>query len=243
MDEFRREESGSQRFGFWTELQSLSLGDADKPFVTDTPTILIGGGGHAKVVLDAAQCAGVEILGFFDDDSDAPISRMPSCPQYLGGFKQLGSFSNATIMLAIGDLSLRSNLIDQLGQVEFSTPIIHPSAIIAKNATISDGVFVGPGAVVNTDATISAHAIINTGSIIEHDCQIGMNSHIAPRVVLGGGVRIGNHTLIGIGSTVLPGVCIGTKCVVGAGSVVTQSIVDNETVVGVPARSIRVGVL
>jgi len=242
MDQFYCAESGLQTAGFWIEQQSLSAGEADKQIVTNSPIILIGGGGHAKVVLDAAQSAQVEICGFIDDDSNAPISNMQNCPACIGSFNQLKSFPNATLMLAIGDLGFRTELIDQLRQFEFSVPIIHPSAIVAKSAAISNGVFVGPGAIVNADTTISCHAIINSGAIIEHDCQIGINTHIAPRVVLGGGVRIGNHTLIGIGSTVLPGVHIGSGCVVGAGAVVTQSIADNETVVGVPASLIRVGI-
>lgn len=203
--------------------------------------ILIGGGGHAKVILDAAIAAKIDIQGFVDDLTDSPISKARNGPTYAGTSDEITNQTQCQPILAIGDLQRRELFINQLDRVAFAMPIIHPSAVIAQSASVALGVFVAPGAIINADAKICTHAIINTGSIIEHDCRIGINTHIAPRATLGGGCQIGNHTLIGIGATILPGIKIGSHCTIGAGAVVTQNVQDGDTVVGVPARTIQIG--
>jgi len=208
----------------------------------NTHIVFIGGGGHAKVVLDAAQCAGVEIHGFVDDDPAAMILKMRGCPACVGDFDEITRNTGCSPMLAIGDLALRAKFIEQLRSVDFAMPIVHPSAVIAKSASIAIGVFVGPGAIVNADAKVCSHAIVNSGAIVEHDVRVGINAHVGPRAVLGGGVVVGDHTLIGIGAVVLPGVKIGSGVVVGAGAVVVEDVGDGEVVVGVPARVVGVGV-
>ena len=211
-------------------------------YTVNTPhIILIGGGGHAKVILDAANAANIEVQGFVDDLPDAPLSTMRSSPTYAGTSDEITNQTQCQPILAIGNLQRRELFIDQLDRVTFAKPIIHPSAIIAQSASIALGAFVAPGAIINADAKICSHAIINTGSIIEHDCRVGINTHIAPRAPLGGGVQVGNHTLVGIGATVLPGIKIGSRCTIGAGAVVTQDVQDGETVVGVPAKAIQIG--
>lgn len=214
--------------------------------MANTNIILIGGGGHAKVMLDAALCDGVEIHGFVDDDPDAPITKVNRCPACVGSFddvtKQGGLSSACSAILSVGDLELRRRLIELFGDVEFAMPIVHPSAVVAKSAIVAIGAFVGPGAVVNADAKICGHAIVNSGAIVEHDARVGINAHVGPRAVLGGGVVVGDDTLIGIGATVLPWVKIGSRCIVGGGAVVVEDVEDGATVVGVPARVVGVGV-
>jgi sugar O-acyltransferase (sialic acid O-acetyltransferase NeuD family) len=208
----------------------------------ETHTILIGGGGHAKVVLDAALRAGIELHGFVDDDDDAPITRLRGCPARVGALRDVRSNTDFHPLIAVGDLSLRRELIDAFTTVEYALPIAHPSAVIAPSSTVALGGFVGAGAIINADAKVCAHAIINTGAIVEHDCRVGINTHIAPGAVLGGGVVVGDDTLVGIGATVLPGVKIGGSVIVGAGAVVIEDVEDGATVVGVPARVVGVGV-
>jgi len=215
---------------------------ADNHSMSETHIILIGGGGHAKVVLDAAQCAGIELHGFVDDDPDAPITKQRRCPAFVGSIDDVTNRTGCRPMLAVGNLALRARLIEQLGDVDFAMPMVHPSAVVAPSAMVALGVFVGAGAIINADAKVCGHAIINTGAIIEHDVRVGINTHIAPGAVLGGGVHVGDHTLIGIGATVLPGVKIGSGSVVGGGAVVVEDVEDGATVVGVPARVIGVGV-
>jgi sugar O-acyltransferase (sialic acid O-acetyltransferase NeuD family) len=195
--------------------------------------ILIGGGGHAKVVFDSCRASDMVVRGFCDDNSHSALS---------GSIEHLGPISDAAkhdepVVIGIGDVNIRRRVLETLsGSSRTAMPIIHPSAVVSASAELAEGVLIGPGAIVNADARIGAHAIINSGAIIEHDCRIGENTHIAPGTVLGGGVSLGIDTLVGMGARVLPCRTIGDACVIGAGAVVTSDVDDGEIVVGVPGR-------
>lgn len=194
--------------------------------------ILIGAGGHAVVVADAATLSEWNILGFYDDNASATlpgIKRLGAIEQALKEHEKV--FFHATV----GDGILRERWLDDVS-LEFQATIIHPSSIVSETAQISEGVFVGPRAIVNPRARIGRGVIINSGAIIEHDCVIGDFSHIAPRSVLGGNVIIGEHSLIGIGATVLPGIVVGKHITAGGGAVVIEDLPDNITATGVPAK-------
>ena len=205
----------------------------DNGCMTHQGITLIGGGGHAKVVLDAMREADMPALGFVDDRSGCALSGVLD---HLGAIESLGE--DARVFLTIGDVSTRRGVLGMLGAARFAGPVIHPGAIVSPSASIGEGAFVGPGAIINSDARIGAQAIINSGAIVEHDCRVGVNTHIAPGCVLGGGVEVGDHTLVGLGARVLPGVTIGSGCVIGAGAVVIQGVDDGATAVGVPAVSL-----
>ncbi|MHA7814541.1 MAG: NeuD/PglB/VioB family sugar acetyltransferase [Phycisphaerales bacterium] len=198
-----------------------------------TGIILIGGGGHAKVVFDAIRASDMVAAGFCDDQSRAALSGFL---EHLGGVSSASGHGGA-VVIAVGDIATRRGVISALGGgARVAEPIIHPSAVVSASAELSEGVFVGPGAIVNADARVGGHAIVNSGSIVEHDCRIGENAHVAPGAVLGGGVGVGCDTLVGMGARVLGGVTIGDGCVVGAGAVVTRDVGDGDVVVGVPGR-------
>jgi UDP-perosamine 4-acetyltransferase len=202
--------------------------------------LVIGGGGHARVVTEAARAQGWRVLGFFDDDSSAAIDtetpRLGDVAKAGGvepdGFALDGTPSCAIV--AMGSLELRARLISELRGMFGS--VIHPSAVISPSAQIGSGVFISASAVVQSRAKIDDHAIINTGAIIEHDCAIHTNAHIAPGAVLGGAVTVGRDTLVGLGARVKPGVRIGAGCTIGAGAVVVRNVADHATVIGVPAK-------
>jgi sugar O-acyltransferase (sialic acid O-acetyltransferase NeuD family) len=210
--------------------------------------VLIGGGGHALVVADAADSAGVGVAGFFDDDAEAVLGDGGFADGGAGGpggsdVRHLGSIDVASIgrglgwLIAVGDVGVRAGLIERLRSREHDAAVVvHASAVVSPSAVIGRGVFVGPRAVVNARAQIGEHAIVNSGAVIEHECVVGVNTHVAPGAVLGGAVRVGANTLVGIGAAVLPGVVIGSGAVVGAGAVVIEDVADGERVVGSPAR-------
>lgn len=195
------------------------------------PLALIGGGGHAMVVAEAAIAQGYDLLGFYDDDPGAGLGSLAA---RLGGFHDLHLLGDTPRIIAVGTVSTRRGLIDTL-HGPFRT-VIHPSAILSPSAELGEGVFVGPLAVVHARARVGNHAILNTASIVEHDCAIGVNVHIAPSAALGGNVRVAPDTLVGIGAKLIPGTRVGTRSVVGAGSVVLGAVGDDRTVVGVPAH-------
>ena len=211
----------------------------NNPTVHPRSLLLVGGGGHATVVAEAALLAGWRIVGFVDDDQQAPLG---ASAQRIGAFASIDTpelTGRHPTIIAVGDLRLRRDCIARV-RGDFAT-VIHPRAIVSPSATIGAGVFIGPGAVVHTNARIGAHATINSGAVVEHDVVLGDNAHLAPGAVLGGAVRVGAGTLVGLGARVIPGVHIGADAIVGAGAVVIRDTPDGVCVVGVPAAEIGVG--
>jgi sugar O-acyltransferase (sialic acid O-acetyltransferase NeuD family) len=220
--------------------------------------VIIGGGGHAAVVAEAAALrgAGAPILAGYLDDAECPAiaewaaamrTQSPVTNEFTrnGGLQSLAGIGPGRgWIIAVGGIELRRNLIAQLSVLQrdklIGSPsnVVHPRAFISPTAILGAGVFVGPGAIVHPRARVRDHAIINTAAVIEHDCEIGENTHVAPAAALGGGVQIGPDCLIGLGSRVLPTVKIGRGAVVGAGAVVVRDVAPGATVVGVPAAAL-----
>jgi UDP-perosamine 4-acetyltransferase len=201
--------------------------------------VLIGGGGHAVVVAEAARRQGVHVGRFLDDDPLAPLSLGPVAAEHLGPLRSVANLRDVLVHLAVGDLPLRRSLIDDIEAARLEArSVIDPGAVVMSSVVLGRGVFVAAGAVVQARAAVGDWCIVNTGAIVEHECVLGPNVHVAPGAVLAGRVRVGADTLIGMGSRVLPGVRIGAGCVVGAGAVVTGDVPAGATVVGVPARSL-----
>jgi sugar O-acyltransferase (sialic acid O-acetyltransferase NeuD family) len=204
--------------------------------------VLIGGGGHALVVADAARSRPLAIAGFTDDDPSAALAAHPPVHRWLGKLHDLAPLAGHQWIIAVGDLARRRELIGRLRAGSHPLPgaaaVIAASAIVSPEASVSPGAFLGPGAIVNARARIGPHAIVNSGAIVEHECRIGENAHIAPGAALGGRVAVGDDTLIGLGARILPNLTIGHRCTIGAGAVVTKNLPDGATAIGIPARVI-----
>jgi sugar O-acyltransferase (sialic acid O-acetyltransferase NeuD family) len=209
-----------------------------KPTRTES-LVLVGGGGHALVVAEAAGLSGFHLPGYLDDHPLPALARKPGALNRLGGFADIGRIAGRRWILAIGNVNVRRTVLDALmniGEGGNAQSVIHPTAYVSATATIGRGVYIGPGAVVHSRALIGDHAIVNTGVIVEHECVVGPNTHLAPGVVLAGGVNVGHDTLVGVGSKVLPTLSIGNECVIGAGSVVLRSVPEKAVAMGVPAQ-------
>lgn len=207
--------------------------------------ILLGGGGHAKCVIDAMRLGGkysphcvldleerigqkvldVKITGTDSDLHDYFKRGIKFC------FVALGSTGDPARRIALWKLALKAG---------FGLPnIIHPSAVISSHAVLGRGVYAGPWAIINAGAVIGDGCIINSGAIVEHDCKIGEFAHVAPGAVLSGEVTVGSRTHLGTGCSVTHGVKIGADSIIGAGAVVVKDIPSLAVCVGNPAKKIK----
>lgn len=192
--------------------------------------ILIGGGNHCKVVIDAIKNSRkFSIYGIVD----ANLSK----GKFVSGVKVIGDddilkelfkkgIRNAFITVgSIGNCEIRKRIYINLKKNKFHLPVVvHPKSIVANEVKLGKGTFVAAGAVINPCVQIGENVIINTSSSVDHDCVIGNFVHIAPGARLGGGVIIGDETHVGIGANIIQNIKIGKKCMVRAGTTLLHDI-------------------
>jgi sugar O-acyltransferase (sialic acid O-acetyltransferase NeuD family) len=194
--------------------------------------IIIGAGGHGKVVIDAAIKAHFTVAGFLDD----ALSKVEVLGvRRLGALSDIQKFAKTnTFVCALGANQVRHKF--DLSETAKWTTVIHSSAQLGLGVKIDKGTVVLANAVINASAQIGRHCIINTGAIIEHDCSVSDYAHISPGAVLCGGVKIGEESWIGAGAVVKNGVSVCSGVIVGAGAVVAKDITEAGVYVGVPAK-------
>lgn len=200
--------------------------------------VILGAGGHAEVVADAALCqhhaSGEAPELLYLDDDPARRGRLLRGGRVADVLASWGNWPGATFLPGIGDNATRARVTAAVTGTYGVA--IHPAAILAADVTCGPGTLVVAGAVVNTGTSIGRHVILNTGCSVDHHCVVGDFVHIAPGARLGGGVTAGEGAFIGMGAMILPGIRVGPWATVGAGAVVTRDVAAEMTVVGVPAR-------
>lgn len=205
--------------------------------------IVFGAGGHSRVVLSILRsCKNFNVIGIADRDSNNIGEEISgSIIEYSWNeFREIYEKDTRHAVIAVGDNNERRELFSRLSGIGFKLPtIIHPSAIIEKDAVLGDGCVICIGVKIGTMVDIGKNCIVYTGSIIDHEAKIGDHVFIAPGCNIAGRVTIGEGSFIGIGSNIKEKVTVGKNAVIGAGSVVISDIGDNSTVAGVPAKTIR----
>lgn len=202
-------------------------------------SVIIGAGGHGRVVADILRACGTPSLGFIDRDisaadvigTDADIPALIESHGLTHFIIGVGSIR--------GGVGLRAKLFDTmsaLGLLPLTT--VHPRAIVAYGVILGSGTAVMAGATLNPGVRTGENVIINTGAVIDHDGHIGAHSHIAPGCTLSGDVTIGTHCLLGTGTVARHGARVGNNATVGAGSLLLGDYAAGGTYVGSPARAL-----
>lgn len=202
--------------------------------------VVIGAGGHGRVVLDLLLTSGQHrVVGILDADPALAGTRIYGI-EVLGPVNLLPKLRQQRLrgaVVAIGDNRVRRKYrteIDAAGLDAINA--VHPSACLSPRAILGRNIVVCAGAIVCTDVTIGDSVILNTGCRIDHECTIREGAHIAPGAILAGRVDVGLDAFIGLGSRVIQCRSVGANAVVGAGAVVIRDVPAGARVVGVPAR-------
>ena len=202
--------------------------------------IILGAGGHARVVADAIRACGEEIFGFADAVSPERKGQTFEGAKVIGGFDdllKLAGANNVEVAIGFGQCASRFSFVNELSQHRLALrTVIHPRATVSPSAQLSAGVYVGPNAVIEANCHIGEGSIINCGANICHDCEIGRAVAVCPGVLVGGKSCVGDKTWLGIGSTMIDKIKVGAECFVGAGAVVVSNMPDGVLIVGVPAK-------
>jgi sugar O-acyltransferase (sialic acid O-acetyltransferase NeuD family) len=202
--------------------------------------LIVGAGGHGRVVADAAQLTGQWKKIAFIDDRHLELRRSAHRP-VIGAVADLDSLVGkwSELVVAIGDNTKRLEVQQKVRLCGFEiASVLHPSARIAEDIRIGEGTVVFANAVINTGSVLGDSCIVNTAATVDHDNHLGDGVHVSPGVHLAGDVKIGDRSWVGIGAIVIQGCSVGHDVIVGAGAVVTKNIGDDLTVAGVPAREI-----
>ncbi len=205
--------------------------------------VIIGAGGHGRVVLDIMQHEGRhEVVGFLDSNPDLH-GRLMDGVEVLGPIQRLAGLKEQGVrgaIVAVGHNGTRRSFGEQVQRLGHElVSAVHPSANIANNVSIGRGVVVAAGALVCAHCQIGDGVILNTGCLVDHETMIGTACHLCPGVKIAGRVTIESGAFVGIGATVIQHVRVGHDSVIGAGAVVLKDVPPMSTVVGLPAREVK----
>ena len=203
--------------------------------------ILLGAGGHAKVLLEILHACGTKVDGILDRTCDKVGGELLGVP-LVGTDGDLARFSPENTVLVNGLGSV--DVPDQRAQlyVENSSKgyaflkVLHPKAIVSPLASLGEGVQVLAGANIGPGVKIGRNAIVNSLANVDHDCEIGEHCHLAPGVVCSGAVKVGACSHIGTGAVLVQGVSLGERVMVAAGATVVGDINSGARVRGTPAE-------
>lgn len=207
-------------------------------------TLIIGAGGHGKVVLDILKSGDqYRAMGFVDADPKLTGTRVCGLPVF-GAVHLLSRLIRehriGAVIIAIGDNRARASYAKAVDDARIRLiNAIHKSAVISPTAVFGRNVVVAANAVVCTETKVGDFSIINTGATVDHECELGQAVHICPGAHLAGRVRVEDNAFVGLGANVIQCLRIGSGAIIGAGAVVLTDIPAGSTAVGVPARVIK----
>ncbi len=218
--------------------------------MTPRPLAVLGGGEHARVVIEAARSRPDHwrVVGVVDlasvvrtlellrvdhlGDDDAFVARYGALPEDERPWLVIGVGGAA-------DPAARGRLAERFARATRWATVIHAAAWVAPSAAIGEGSVVAGAAIVNAGARVGRHAVVNSGGVVEHDVVLGDFCQLAPGAIVGGGAVVGEGAFIGLGALVRDHVAVGARALVGMGAVVVADVPPDTTVVGNPARPLE----
>lgn len=201
---------------------------------------IFGASGHGKVVAEIAELSGWSEIVFFDDffPTVSSVGIWPVQGNTTDLLNGLSEFDGCIIAIGNNVIRLEKSLLIQNNHGDLVT-LFHPSSVVSKYAKIGIGSVVMANAVINPYAKLGVACIVNTAATIDHDCELGDGVHISPGANLAGAVKVGQQSWVGIGACVKQSVLIGNNVIVGAGAAIVSDTLNDEVVVGVPAKVIE----
>ena len=203
--------------------------------------LIVGAGGHGREVEWLAREVGThELLGFID--GQLPVGTTVGSLQVLGGNSAIPQFSDAELVMAIGDLRRRQQAVDEIlsivPNVRFAR-LIHPSAICGDSSTVGDGTVICAGALVTVNARIGKHVIVNHRAAVGHESVIGNFCTLGPGSIVCGNSELSDGVEIAAGAVIRQGLHFGHGSMAAMGAVVMKNVPAGAMVLGNPARPIQ----
>jgi sugar O-acyltransferase (sialic acid O-acetyltransferase NeuD family) len=202
-----------------------------------SPVLILGAGGHGKVVADILLLQNIKAVAFLDDNPDLWGKIYFGLP-VLGSIKDFRKHNPRGLVVGIGANEIRKRVVEAIDDDAQSLWMnaIHPNVTLARSSLVGHGVVISSNAVVNPDVVLGNHIIINTAATVDHDCKIEDFAHVAPGAHLAGSIRVEEGVFIGVGASIIPNLTIGRWATIGAGAAVVSSIPAQVTAKGVPAK-------
>jgi acetyltransferase EpsM len=206
--------------------------------------IVIGGGEHARVVIETARAAGWKVIGFVDPTAcEETQSRLNIA--WLGDDNAVPRHADVAVVLGMGSVDVgfrRQKIVASINlpSARWAT-VIHPMAAVSPTAALGAGTVVFAGAIVSSSARVGEHCILNHNVVVDHDAALGGFVHASPGSVVAGGTAVGDGSYIGMGALVRDHITLGRNCLVGMGAVVTKSFADGIVLIGAPAKPVERG--
>ena len=207
-------------------------------------SVIIGAGKYGAVYLSYLKEAGIEIIGFLDDDPKEWEKSVDGIP-VLGSISKLESLKAThnveAVYCPLGNNRLRVKLLRHAERLGYHTPnYIHPSVTISPNVKIGKGVYILLGTNIMPDTVIEDYVMISMGVNVAHHNILGIGTFLSTGCNFGASIEAHPYTYCGIGSTIMTGLhSLGKDCLIGAGAVVIKDVPDGAVVAGVPAKVIK----